>query len=226
MEENRIFKKYKNRDFSENIIDKNLGVVGRGIYSDNNNPKTSKYRYYLEIDLNNSKNNNCILIALLMNPSNTFPDCGFDKTIINVINLAKKCHYKNLIILNAFPLIQSNSKSAQKDYESNPNSKENKTNTEFIKLIFESLLNFEVLPACGNNVECELFNQYINILKNIKTNFKMWTYAPLTKAMHRPRHLSRRSPINMRYYNAFINDNCTNKQYLKIVNNDFVIQNF
>lgn len=95
---NRIYKRLEERDFSElikmSIKDFNFDAKGFGIYDVNNNPKeNANKRYYLEIDRNGNKQNT--LVAILMNPANTFPDLGFDKTIQNVIKIAKKKNIKN-----------------------------------------------------------------------------------------------------------------------------------
>ena len=213
---NTIYERLKNKDFSEPIENKSLNVIGYGIYDINKKPhENANKRYYLEININGENNNS--LVALLMNPSKTYPDCGFDKTIQNVIKLAKKDKYKKLIILNSFPIIQSKGSKAKEEYI------EDKENEKFIELFLNNYDEpFDIFPACGNLVPYDLFVKYVNQIDNCKNQNKkeIWSFAPLTKK-GRPRHLSPIAVYNMWLFNKYMKNN-QDKQKLKIVDSAFL----
>lgn len=197
---NKIYERLKKNDFSEAIKNENLNVIGYGIYDVNEKPhENANKRYYLEININ-GKNNNNTLVAILMNPADTYPNCGFDRTIQNVIKLAQKEEYKKLIILNSFPVIQSKGSKAQEEYI------EDKENENFIELFFNNYNEpFDIFPACGDLVSKDLFETYITQIGNCKNKNKheIWSFASLTKK-GRPRHVSPKARYNMKLFKNFM----------------------
>lgn len=152
-------------------------------------------------------NNEKILTALLMNPSNTFPKVGnnkpkFDQTIRNLIILANAMRYSQIIILNAFATIRGNSKEANAHYKKN--SKMDKLNKEFISKICALEDCKDLLVACGDNVKTELYEHYIALLKQNRDTIKFWTYSNKLTAKKRPRHLSLQHKSNRCLFNMFI----------------------
>lgn len=205
---NEIYTKYINKDFSKPIRNENLNVVGYGIYNNSHTEEANK-RYFLQISINEKGNKD--VIALLMNPARTFPSCGFDRTIINTIKIAKKENYKKLIVLNTFSDIESDSSSAQRNYI------EDKSNEEFIHLILNKYKEkFDIFIACGDIISDDLFNKYISQIDCCKNKNKdyLWSFAKLTKK-GRPRHVSPHAFYNIKLLKKFMN-NEINKQFLKI----------
>lgn len=232
---NQVVKKLKmtqdkNDEFSwsEPIEDKYFqekeieNVTGYGIYEyeyEYEYDKKPKNRFCLYIKLGNSnKNNNTnkSLTVLLMNPSNTSPDKGFDQTIRNLIEFLIKIvnqnnaneKYNQAVVLNTFPYINSNSNKA------NENCKNNDLNKVFITEIINK--SKEVLVAYGSCVKKELHEKYLDLLN--KNDLTLYTYAKnLTKNKNRPRHLSPRS------YNR-VKDEDKGLFKLEIVKNKYQIQ--
>lgn len=169
-------------------------VQGFGVY-DKKLEIENRFCLYIELENNNT---NKSLTVLLMNPSNTFPkdiaekkSCkpGFDQTIRNLITFANEKEYNQIVVLNTFPYIESNSNTANK------NCKNNELNKKFIEKIINN--SKEVLVAYGSNIDEDLHNEYLELLKKIKKekkDIKLYTYTKnLTKNKNRPRHLSSRS---------------------------------
>lgn len=205
----------KNDEFSwsEPIEDKYFqkkgieNVQGFGVYD---KKLKIENRFCLYIKLGNSdKNNNTnkSLTVLLMNPSNTFPKdiakqkkCkpGFDQTIRNLITFANEKEYNQIVVLNTFPYIESDSKEANKHYKDNKNEKPNKLNKKFVEKIINN--SKEVLVTYGSSIDNELHNRYLKLLKNIikdKKDIKLYTYAQELTKNGRPRHLSLQSYNNV-----------------------------
>lgn len=177
-------------------------VKGYGIYD-----AKAENRYCLCIDIPNPPNKS--LTTLLMNPSKTFPTniaekrkikSRFDQTIRNLIRLAGVNGFGQVIVLNTFPFIEGNSTEANKYAHRNK-----KLNSDFIEKVLND--STEILVACGDNVEEELYNEYFKIITNIKGNQILYTYtcgnnkfSGLT-TKGRPRHLSLQSESNRVLYN-------------------------
>lgn len=216
---NRMINQGKKYKWSKRIKDidyfkkQNINnITGYGIYEYEYDTEP-KNRFCLYIKLGNSnKNNNTnkSLTVLLMNPSNTFPKdiakqkkCkpGFDQTIRNLITFANEKEYNQIVVLNTFPYIESDSKKANKHYKDNKNEKPNKLNKKFVEKIINN--SKEVLVAYGSNIDEDLHNEYLELLKNIKKekkDIKLYTYASeLTKGRSpRPRHFSQQSYNNIK----------------------------
>ncbi|MBR6098616.1 DUF1643 domain-containing protein [bacterium] len=193
-------------------------VKGYGIYD-----SKAENRFCLLIELPNNKNKKGVLSTLLVNPANTFPadivkkknlKSRFDQTIRNLIVLANAIGYSQIIVINTFPYIESNSKVANEYY------KKNKSNNEFFKLNFElveKILNSsnEILVACGDSIDSNLYSDYFEIIKKIKKNninTKLFTYAKQDtqdcKALvnGKPRHLNLQAANNRKQYNKALAD--------------------
>lgn len=207
---NAVYERYINEEFSKPIKDNTLNVVGYGIYNNLNENKATK-RYFLKVNLNSHENNSKTLVALLMNPSKTYPDTGFDRTIKTVIKIAKKEQYKKLIILNSFPDIESDGNKAQTSY------RKDTINTEFIKIFLNNYTErFDIFSACGDIISDELFNSYLKQINECtnKNQEYLWTFANLTKK-GRTRHVSPKARYNIKLLKDFM-ENKTKKQLLKI----------
>ena len=111
----------------------NIEVVACGLYS-NKDPQKGDYRYRLDIEIKNKKNDSCDkrLIVLLMNPSNTYPKTGFDYTIENIIRIAYKMKYKRIIVFNSSPYIDGNSDTQICNNCLQPDEDYKKMNTDYI----------------------------------------------------------------------------------------------
>lgn len=219
---------YKHQfEWSEPISDKKYlqkrgipNVKGYGIYDVN-----AKNRYCLCIDIQNHSRKS--LTVLLMNPSTTLPPniakrknkkSRFDQTIRNLIRLAHAKDYSQVIILNTFPYIESDSKKANEYYKKY---KPFEKNVEFVEKILAN--SRKVLIACGDKVETNLYDDYIKIIANIKGKTKLYTYTTeFTKIGKRPRHLSLQSEANRKLYEIAL----TNKELfeLDIVDNNFILK--
>lgn len=187
-------------------------VQGFGVY-DKKLEIENRFCLYIELENSNKNNNtNKSLTVLLMNPSNTFPKniakqkkCkpGFDQTIRNLIEFLIKIvnqknankKYNQVVVLNTFPYIESNSNEANKNCKNNELNEifinEEFINKEFIKEIINK--SKEVLVAYGSCVKKELHKECLKLLKD-RNDLTLYTYAKnLTKNKNRPRHLSPRS---------------------------------
>lgn len=199
---NNTGKKY---NYSAPIEDKyfknKIDAVGFGVYD---NDKNAKHRYCLIINLPKNKKEN--LYILLMNPSNTYPkgmnntkNSKFDSTIRNAIKLAYTLEYSNVVILNSFSYIESDSKKANEYYKNNTT--ENEINKNFIKKLLKTEQNTDLLVACGDKVKKELYDNYIKIINDNIKHLNIKTYAKKLTADGRPRHLSTQSSINRELFN-------------------------
>jgi len=185
-------------------------VKGYGIYD-----SKVENRYCLFIELLNNKGDKT-LTTLLMNPSNTFPvdvinkknvKSRFDQTIRNLIVLANALKYRQVIVLNTFSYIESNSKEANEYCKSNNFLKKDKElNSKFIREVLSS--STDILVACGDNVKSELYSEYFSIIKEIKDKKKekitLYTYTKELTSKQRPRHLSLQAPQNRTLYNKAV----------------------
>ena len=122
--------------FGQNKNNKNncLIEVNGFAYCDCETPKAKSdcYRYYIELEMNNPKNNKT-LVVLMLNPSNTFPEMNgkkstVDGTVKNAVRIAYKAGYSKVIILNSFNYIDGNSLTAIKSMKQTSND----TNTTII----------------------------------------------------------------------------------------------
>ena len=178
-----LLKYFHKHKFSELITDTfpvnisensgaNLTITGRGIYQhedfDSNKPN---YRYYLEINIPDVTGYS-ILTAIMLNPSNTFPDKkkGFDATVRNVIRIAKKCNYSKLIVLNISASINPNGNNFLETFDKN--SKEEKFNQNFIKEYIKSDC-FDLLIAWGNKENRDITMLKKEYLETIAQNSRI-----------------------------------------------------
>lgn len=193
--------------------DEKFTVHGFGI-CENDNFSIESYRYYLEFEINGIKNDK-VLTVLLMNPSNeTCPDKNIDNTIQNALKIAYALEYSKVKIFNSFAKIYADDDKAN-DYYKEKNEDIEKVNKKFVKRHLKEA--DEILLACGGEISDDLYQYYLKILNSSGKNLKLWTYAEtLTKNEQRPRHLSRRSPINRKLISKFINNINRIKYYLKI----------
>ena len=187
--------------FSKHEID----VKGYGIYENEDYTKPFNCRYCLVIELAQNKSGK-ILTVLLMNPSKTFPahnteNGKFDQTIRNLIILGNKLNYSHIIVLNAFAVIQGNSKTATEYYKSSyRNSPTDKLNRTFINKLLKNDNFKDLLLACGDKIDSELYSFYVDIIR--ENDVTPWGYS-LTKKQ-RPRHLSLQSFQNRTAFYNFL----------------------
>ena len=143
----RISKKYQYKKCPEEKIK----VTGFGYYdTDEPKRKNNNHRYYLELEIKGITNTNT-LTAIMMNPSNTFPNSKnkkstIDSTVKNVIRMAYLLKYSKIIVLNSFALIDGDGKNTHSD-----NSQ--KKNLAIIEAYIKENKNSDYLLAWGNNAE-------------------------------------------------------------------------
>lgn len=160
-----------------------INVTGKGMYN-TENPTKNNLRYYLELNFEpEKKRGSKILIAIMMNPSNTFPKIGnkkskIDPTVKNVLRIAYACkQYSKVVVLNCYPQINGNSK--------DNTIVKNENNTNFIKTFIENNKESEILIAWGTKIEHTVLSEIKRIVKNKKT----WAYDKNEKT-HTPSHPS------------------------------------
>ena len=236
--------------YKEEITDKYLknkeipDVKGYGVYD-----AKAENRYCLCIDIQNNSNKS--LTTLLMNPSNTFPTeiatmkgikSRFDQTIRNLIRLAYKKGFAQVIVLNTFPFIEGNSAEANKYYKEHKSEvsfiHNQNINAKFIDTVFNNSTN--LLVACGDNVNSELYSEYFEKIKKFKgkkqSKLTLYTYAqtkikdnkgkdinPLT-IKKRPRHLSLQSESNRTLYNRALQNNKLYELDIDIEKEHFILK--
>ena len=156
---NEIGEKYYPMEINSTIA---KNVQGFGIY-DSDKPKINNNRYYLEFNiLKNNKNNNTLL-TLMMNPSKTFPDGSIDRTVQNVIRIAKAIGCSKIVVLNTLPIINPIAKDAIKYC----NKAKQENNTNFVQKYIQSCNknNTIFLAAWGANKQINQYNEYISSIK-------------------------------------------------------------
>lgn len=170
-----------------------LGFKGKGIYQ-NNEHKVGGYRYYLEISIED--NNDKVLTVIMQNPADTFPDFvwdsqvwinkniinkngkkrpvskGFDKTVRNVIRIAKASGFSKVVVLNTFSLVQANGNNAHKEYDEKNEAEV--VNKNFVCDYLENSAT-DLLIAWGFGTKINIDCYLESILKN--ENIKLWAYA-------------------------------------------------
>lgn len=213
-----------NKHWKDKIIDietetgkTSFKVNGFGICEDNNFAEES-FRYYLEFEINEIKNNK-VLTVLLMNPSDkTNPDKNnnIDNTIKNALKIAYSLKYSKIKIFNSFARICGNSNKAKTYYEKYYNEKIENINKNFVKNQLKSDKTEDILLACGDGITKELYQDYLNTLKEFEKN--LWTYAKILTTKKRPRHLSIQSKENRKLFKNFINSK--EKYYIEIIKNE------
>lgn len=155
---------------------KEISVCGYGIFKDNI-AKCGSHRYFLEIPIND--NGNRILTAFMLNPSNSFPDKGFDQTVRNVIRIAYLKNYSKVVIINTFSLINGKGKDAIKNYKEQAK-KNNDLNKEIIDFYLQNYCT-ELLIAWGTQIQpldkIHYLQQIKNIQKKDNKNINLIAYA-------------------------------------------------
>ena len=109
-------------------------------------------------------------------------------------------------------VIQSKGSKAKDEYI------EDKENENFIELFLNNYCeHFDIFPACGDLVQDDLFEKYVNQIDNCKNQNKkeIWSFAPLTIKKGRPRHVSPKARYNMKLLKKFM-ENEIKKQPLEI----------
>lgn len=169
-----------------NFYNYKINVIGKGIY-DTENPNIGNNRFHLELEIKEPKKNKK-LIAIMMNPSKTFPKkkekkSQIDRTVQNVIKIAYVCGYNKIYVKNIFSLINPDSKI---QYTENP------FNTKEITKFLDKN-KYDTLIAWGENKE-----QYTqDILKHLKNRkLFVWKLTKKNKPMHP-------SPLN-KHINNFL----------------------
>ncbi len=165
--------------FGQNKNNKNncLIEVKGFAYYDCETPKAKSdcYRYYLELEMNNPKNNKT-LVVLMLNPSNTFPAMNgkkstVDGTVKNAVRIAYKAGYSKVIILNSFNYIDGNSLTAIKSMKQTSND----TNTTIILNVLKE--HKELMIAWGTKVRQKDKNNILSSIWDIATDLKIFAYA-------------------------------------------------
>lgn len=147
-----------------------INVKGFGFY-DKKNPEQEKgNRYYLELEINElEKKEEKKLIVIMMNPSKTYNN-KIDASVANATRLAYKAkEYSKIVILNSFPLIDGNGKTASKTFKKKVNDNENNeinNNLKFIEEYIKQNLQETYLIAWGDKVENR--SKLIDLIKQLK----------------------------------------------------------
>ena len=188
-----------------------INVIGRGYYN-TDTPQNGDYRYRLDIEIQNEKDDyiNKQLVALLMNPSNTYPDTGFDYTIKNIIRIAYKMKYKNIVVFNSSPYIDGNS-DRQRNQQQNTSINQNyiDNNTMYVNNYLTSTKVFDFLIAWGGD-KSKITNEqtYLQTYYNLKTEKDeipiIYTYGKTKN--NKPCHASIRVQNKYGYVSKFLND--------------------
>ena len=165
--------------FGQNKNNKNncLIEVNGFAYYDCETPKAKSdcYRYDLELEMNNPKNNKT-LVVLMLNPSNTFPEMNgkkstVDGTVKNAVRIAYKAGYSKVIILNSFNYIDGNSLTAIKTTK--------QSSTEINTKIISNVLteHKDLMIALGTKVRQKDKNSILSSIWDIVTDLKIYAYA-------------------------------------------------
>lgn len=153
-----------------------IDVKGFAYYnSENPKAKSDCYRYYLELEINNSQDNKT-LVVLMLNPSNTFPEMNgkkstVDGTVKNAVRIAYKAGYSKVIILNSFNYIDGNSITAIKS----ANQTSNDINTKIILNVLTE--HKDLMIAWGTKVCQKDKNIILSSIWDIVTDLKIYAYA-------------------------------------------------
>lgn len=160
-------------------------VEGFGIYKDNK-PEIRGHRYYLYIDLEKNgieKGSQKILTAIMLNPSKSLPQDGFDDTVSNVIRIAQKTGFSAVEVLNLFSYIEPEIKDAKKYFRQEPAFyKINELNTTFIKK-FLLVFNNPVLVAWGENFINSTRHEQVKGIIKLLTGKDVYTFCNKDKNM-------------------------------------------
>ena len=191
--------------FTYNFDDTTLTVSGFGYY-DSDKPKKGDHRFKLELDINNT-NGKETLIAIMMNPSNTFPEQNGKKSIIdgtvkNVVRMAYQTRkYSKLIVLNSFALINGKSSESQKDGTQ-------KCNLEIIKECINDNKTADYLLAWGKYAEdVDIIKKYLS-----KVKAKIFVYKRTKKSY--PCHPSIQVENRLKYVSEFLNSHKNGGSFL------------
>ena len=135
--------------------------------------KTDCYRYYLELEINNS---NKTLVVLMLNPSNTFPEMNgkkstVDGTVKNAVRIAYKAGYSKVIILNSFNYIDGNSLTAIKSASQTSND----INAKIISNVLTE--HKDLMIAWGTKVRQKDKNIILKSIWDKVTYLKIYAYA-------------------------------------------------
>lgn len=163
--------------FGQNKNNKNncrIDVKGFAYYNcENPKAKSDCYRYYLELEINNS---NKTLVVLMLNPSNTFPEMNgkkstVDGTVKNAVRIAYKAGYSKVIILNSFNYIDGNSLTAIKSASQTSND----INTKIISNVL--IEHKDLMIAWGTKVRQKDKNIILSSIWDKITDLKIYAYA-------------------------------------------------
>lgn len=153
-----------------------IDVKGFAYYNcENPKAKSDCYRYYLELEINNSQDNKT-LVVLMLNPSNTFPEMNgkkstVDGTVKNAVRIAYKAGYSKVIILNSFNYIDGNSITAIKS----ANQTSNDINTKIILNVLTE--HKDLMIAWGTKVRQKDKNIILSSIWDIVTDLNIYAYA-------------------------------------------------
>ncbi|MBP3924744.1 DUF1643 domain-containing protein [bacterium] len=151
-----------------------IDVKGFAYYNcENPKAKSDCYRYYLELEINNS---NKTLVVLMLNPSNTFPEMNgkkstVDGTVKNAIRIAYKAGYSKVIILNSFNYIDGNSLTAIKSASQTSND----INAKIISNVLTE--HKDLMIAWGTKVRQKDKNIILSSIWDKITDLKIYAYA-------------------------------------------------
>jgi len=175
----------------DKIDEPKLEVMGKGIYK-NNEYKVGGYRYYLQINLDDGDKT---LTTIMQNPADTFPDKvwsnknwinknminangkrrpiskGFDKTVRNVIRIAKASCFSKIVVLNTFSLIQANGENAHSEH--NANDETEGINKNFVCDYLKNHTK-DLLIAWGVDIKINKDDYTASIIENKDIN--LWAY--------------------------------------------------
>lgn len=164
--------------YKKNDIEYKITCEGKGYYE---GCKIGGYRYKLEIIIEpkNPKGEKT-LACIMMNPSKTFPNVGFDKTVSNVIKMAHSKGYSKVCIFNLFPYIQPKGPYAIKHFDE----KEDINQKYIDEWLDKKEICNELLVAWGNSLPKgrENKNKYINRQKKYLETFKNCGIDPVCYA--------------------------------------------
>lgn len=149
---------------------------GYGLYDTKNPVKEVSNRYYLELKLNSNKE--AVLVAFMINPSDTLPEnkerkSKIDATVKNLINVAYKKKYSKLIVLNLYPLINPKQIALKNDAINNAFIK------KFLSKDIDEYKEIDLLIACGHDKDKNYADEIKEIIKNYKEKFNKIFYLSI-----------------------------------------------
>lgn len=169
-------------EFFEHPIKDNIGgkdIKGFGVYKDND-PKIGGHRYYLYIDLENNdleKDPQKILTAIMLNPSKSLPDQGFDNTVLNVIRIAQETGFLAVEILNLFSYIEPEINDARKYFKQDTAFYNiNEFNTNFV-IKFLLLTNNPIMVAWGSNFTNSTRHKQVKSIMKFLADKDVYTFC-------------------------------------------------